>query len=262
MALPLLSLPTTSVSSTLKMHSSTSSKRVQFQGKISVREISRLGETDTEKSQFWYTQQQYDTIRIRDRRIIGMMNDNNVVINEQEEESTYTTRGLEYRTREVTCHRRNVRESARSAVLEEQAFQREHNFHDPNTISLIYYELTKRSQRDARIMGLNDERYVTTRENLVVVSSSAASADVVVGVVPPPLTVVPHNSSSSSNNMEVIAATAARVAEEGQTPQAQTATSTFFGKAIAQQNNEHGVAMPDTSDHRRRFRRSAGAAAA
>ena len=56
MALP-LSLPTTSVSSTLKMRSS-NNKRVQFHGKVSVREISKLGETDNEKAQFWYTQQQ------------------------------------------------------------------------------------------------------------------------------------------------------------------------------------------------------------
>lgn len=246
-------LPTTSVSSTLMMHKTTNNKRVQFHGKVSVREIFRLGETPNEKAQFWYTQQQYDTIRIRDRRIIGMMNDNN---NDGNEESIITccTRGLEYRTREVTCHRRNVREAARSAVLEEQTFQREHNFQDHDTISFIYYEMTKHSQRDAQIMGLNDERYV--REHLV------DSDDV---VIPSPTTTPTVVDVSNSNNMEVVATSAARlVVDDAQTPPPSTTTSSsFFGKnIIAQHNEQQQVAMPDNSDHRRRLRRSAGAAAA
>ena len=232
---PLSPLPSTSVASTLMIGQE--KKRVQFKGKVLVREIQRLAENDAEKGTYWYTKQQYDTMRVRNHRLIGMMNSNQHI---NEEHELDCTRGLEYRTREATYNRRSIRDAAISSVLEEQQFQQEHNFQDPDTISLIYYELSKRPSRDARIMGLNDERYI--REKVINLIEQNTDAE-------EQTEIVVSNDVNANTNIKKMPTTLPC-----------TQTSLSYGKTIVRQNGN--VTMPDNSDHQRRLRRFAGAAAA
>ena len=96
-------------------------------------------------------------------------NNDNTTLNDE-------MRGLEFLTYHGHCYRKQIQDAARTAVLLEQASQRRRQSNvvgvvgggstiDTDMIALVYYNFTKRSQHDAHMVGLQDERYVVLLQN-------------------------------------------------------------------------------------------------
>ena len=89
-----------------------------------------------------------------------------------------TMRGLECRTRECTDSRREMRENAMAAVLNEQREQHRLGNRDPQAIADLYHSVSWKSQYTAYTQGLADEqdaREVSFEDSLFVARSASPS---------------------------------------------------------------------------------------
>ena len=114
--------------------------------------------------------------------------DNDTTLNDDE------MRGLEFLTYHGHCYRKQIQDAARTPVLLEQASQHRQrrvrvgagqqqssnvgvggDIIDTDMIALVYYNFTKRSQHDAHMVGLQDERYVLLQNEQQPTASSSTT---------------------------------------------------------------------------------------
>jgi hypothetical protein len=111
----------------------------------------------TDKEQLWFSQIEMKACQRRDQYIVEML-DQGIAIDESE---SHCTRGLEYKTRDGKRRRGLRRRAARKTVLKEQADQMQRKgCVDSVALAQIYHDLSMQSERDARMLGLKDARYV------------------------------------------------------------------------------------------------------
>jgi hypothetical protein len=123
-------------------------KSVRFCDDVNIKKISNVPVEN--RLSYWMVKEDY--ARIRDE----CMNTVQMSLNRCST-SVVDFRGLEHKTPQGIYRRQLNRMKARKAVLQEQAFQAETGYSDPDWIASVYREITHRSTIEAKIMGMKDE---------------------------------------------------------------------------------------------------------
>jgi hypothetical protein len=107
--------------------------------------------SDDEKNATWYTQAEMSLIRHHMQCIVEKLNQG-----EAKDDTEDCTRGVEFRTSQRIALRRENRESAFDAVLDEQQLQRLEARHDTERLARIYWEWSNHCQVVASKIGFMD----------------------------------------------------------------------------------------------------------
>jgi hypothetical protein len=130
------------------IHTTDETKSVRFQEQTSIQVFAIVKEVD--KGSCWMGPE--DFLQIRHDCIDAIRSSCNPFIRAKRE-----FRGLEHKTQLGAQRRIENRAKARRAVLDEQMYQSETGFKDPEYIATLYRTITHRSRVEANIMGIRDE---------------------------------------------------------------------------------------------------------
>jgi hypothetical protein len=151
-----LSMMKMSESSTTKMEVERS---VSFSPYASLRETIHIDNyTNEEISACWYDSVELKMVKVDNKNTLLLMA-NVFFINDR-----ICSRGLESYTQTGQASKRQHREDAIDAAIDEQDFQMDEGITDPEMIAEAYFERTRQSQAMARVMGLSDQETVRNQE--------------------------------------------------------------------------------------------------
>jgi hypothetical protein len=151
-----LSMMKMSESSTTKVEVERS---VSFRSYASARETIHIDDyTNEEISACWYNAVELKTVIVENKTTLLLM-DNVFFSNDR-----ICSRGLESYTQTGQASKRQHREDAIDAAMDEQDFQTDEGITDPEIIADAYIERTRQSQVTARVMGLSDQETVRNQE--------------------------------------------------------------------------------------------------
>ena len=130
-----------------------SRKRVTFCEKVKARRTIHLNNyTDDEIDACWYSDLEYYAMKEEIRAVAHLLQEGIVDIHED------VARGLESRCSSGASRRRELRQAAIDAVLDEQEYQDSCRTCDPDYMALMYKHAGHSAVEDARIQGLCDQR--------------------------------------------------------------------------------------------------------
>lgn len=124
------------------------SRRVNFSDNISVQEIPNVPEEY--RFSYWMTKEDHRDIRLR------VSNEVHAAVSRCATHSG-DFRGLEHKTPTGIYRRKQNRQAAINAVLQEQEFQMKTGYEDPDGIASVYREISSKSLVEAKLMGMRDE---------------------------------------------------------------------------------------------------------
>jgi hypothetical protein len=150
-----------------KIHPPPSSRRCQrrtvsFAAKVKVKEIPLW--TVAETSKVWWTLREIRQIRNDYKAIVQRI----MMIGErfaaaaaaaaalEAEDEQFCARGLEMRTKWGAEQRHFLKQRARQAITNAQAFQRAEGFHDPQYLAELYHEYSRSCANAAHLRGISD----------------------------------------------------------------------------------------------------------
>lgn len=138
----------TDVNDVLDTHATSGRKSVRFLEDDAIQLFAIV--QDADKGSYWMGPE--DFLRIRQECIGAIQIACNPLIRTKRE-----FRGLEHKTPQGAQRRIDNRHKARRAVLDEQVYQSQTGFKDPEYIATLYRTITHRSRVEANIMGIRDE---------------------------------------------------------------------------------------------------------
>jgi hypothetical protein len=151
-----LSMMKMSESSTTKMEVERS---VSFSPYVSLRETIHIDNyTSEEISACWYDSVELKMVKVDMKTTLLLMA--NVFFSNDR----ICSRGLESYTQTGQALKRQHREDAIDAAMDEQDFQMDEGITDPEMIARAYFERTRQSQATATVMGLSDQETVRNQE--------------------------------------------------------------------------------------------------
>jgi hypothetical protein len=116
--------------------------------------IDDMDEADIHET--WYEKRDYTAIKKSVIPIIQKFANGEKIA----ETNKQSLRGLEYRTREGTLLRQNLRLAALTAVMNEQDRQWKEGVQDDERLAKVYRDLTSHCQEESRALALKDEAAV------------------------------------------------------------------------------------------------------
>ena len=129
----------------------TALKSVRFQEKISIHVCASFKHSEkVVKDSYWMGPK--DFLQIRQDCVDALQ----LAMNPSTKTKT-DVRGLEHKTPTGSHRRFENRAKAKRAVFQEQMYQSETGFRDPEYIAALYRTITHRSRVEANIMGIRDE---------------------------------------------------------------------------------------------------------
>lgn len=137
-----------------ELHGLGCDRAVTFFPSVRVNRCLRLSEfTEEEIKASWYNREDFDRIKT-EILLTAKLTD---VGDLQGDTQEYCRRGTEGKTKEGSSHRSKNKETASVAVFEEQDFQWENGYFDPEILASVYIAATCESQIEAHRKGLQDE---------------------------------------------------------------------------------------------------------
>jgi hypothetical protein len=132
----------------------TATSTVRFAEENVVHEILPLVDyTPEELRSCWFNRVEYNSFKRSSLITLNLNREGKLAYDDPDR----SMRGLECRTREITDSRRELRDSAIAAVLNEQRAQNGHS-KDPQAIADLYHSVSWKSQYTAYTQGLADEQ--------------------------------------------------------------------------------------------------------
>merc|ERR1711953_1176895 len=113
--------------------------------------------SDEEKNSVWYNKSELRAIRNEAKRMACLSSTSNSEDVSKPNAEPWL-RGLEAKTAAGAKKRRQIRINARAAVFLEQEIQDDNGLFDPDTIADTYFEYTERSQVEAQMIAIRDEK--------------------------------------------------------------------------------------------------------
>ena len=139
-----------------------SRKQVHFNDDVDVKHVlHRTDYTDFESENAWYSIADYGSFREDSTTTVRL------IVNRPGEIDNvrYASRGVEHRISSVREQRYRIRIQARSAVLDEQLFQRSIGERDNGIIATLYKQKAESSLQDALEMATRDQCDATLHQN-------------------------------------------------------------------------------------------------
>jgi hypothetical protein len=150
-------------SSTTKMMEVIERRSVSFSPSVAFKKIIHIKDyTNEEIAACWYDVVELEMVKVDDIQttLFLMANGYSSVINNER----VCARGLESFTQKGQALRRQHREVAIDAVMDEQELQMEEGITNPEMIADCYFDQTRRSKAMARVIGLSDQEAVRSQE--------------------------------------------------------------------------------------------------